>query len=413
MIEWLTVQFATNQIFSGAFLVTVLGSIFYQLKDVPLKILNRAKRKVTFNVTVYEGSKLFNAVELFLESEHKERYHNVEARSVVSRFLNRNNMPDNDYAKNKKERVFLTHLEDFFLVLFNGIPTLIRKERQLFEQADSVTNAYLNSFTFTVPIYYRHKLNDSLEMVLDKYHTEEMKERKSKLLVSTYDWWREIGEFNRKLETVLLPDDKKEFFLSDIENFLHSKEHYENLGVPYKKSYLLHGPPGNGKTSLAKSLASYFKKDIYYVNISNIDERNINNLFAKISSDAVILIEDIDSYYDGRTPIGDNKVSFSSLLNCLDGMFSAEGVITIITTNHIEKLDPALIRSGRCDVKIKIEKPTKDQIEKYLQFVYGEEITFKNFNEDANYNMSDIVNVCLKEKDSDIARHRIESITGA
>lgn len=82
----------------------------------------------------------------------------------------------------------------------------------------------------------------------------------------------------------------------------------------------------------------------------------------------------------------------------MDGIFYKNGLITIITTNHIDNLDPALIRSRRIDLKIELSNPDKNQIEEYLKFFYDKKVSFTN-GYSSDKSMSDIVEICLKSND--------------
>ena len=106
----------------------------------------------------------------------------------------------------------------------------------------------------------------------------------------------------------------------------------------------------------------------------------------------MLAIEDIDAAFDGRKKKA--KVTFSALLNCLDGLFYKDELITIITTNHIEKLDKALIRPGRVDLKLEITNPGKDEVEEYLSIFYSQTITIAD-DYASEYSMAEIMNFCI------------------
>ncbi len=127
--------------------------------------------------------------------------------------------------------------------------------------------------------------------------------------------------------------------------------------------------------------------------------------FESISSKAILLIEDIDTIFK-KTRKVDSKLSFSTLLNCLDGAFYKEGIITIITTNHIEKLDAALIREGRIDVKLLIDNPSIDSIKKYVNNFFGQKI-YKNGDIVPIKDIATIQNICLRSTSETIKKNLI------
>jgi len=125
-------------------------------------------------------------------------------------------------------------------------------------------------------------------------------------------------------------------------------------GVPYRRGYLLYGPPGTGKTSFTQAIAGELKLNICYLNLSNgnMDDDGLNRALNNAPSQSIILLEDIDGIFVARESVNQGReggVSFSGLLNALDGVRSQEGRILFMTTNHREKLDPALMRPGRAD----------------------------------------------------------------
>lgn len=192
----------------------------------------------------------------------------------------------------------------------------------------------------------------------------------------------------RMAETVILDGDKSEKLLRDVKNFLDNRKWYENRNIPYRRGYLLYGPPGSGKTSFAQVIASELKLDICILSLSN-SELNDNNLakeIRKAPKNALVLLEDVDAVFVQRERKVDNLItggggkgnnlSFSGLLNAIDGVSAGDdGRIILMTTNHIERLDPALIRPGRCDVKVELNNASKNQLKRIFTRFYP---NFKN-----------------------------------
>jgi chaperone BCS1 len=190
-------------------------------------------------------------------------------------------------------------------------------------------------------------------------------------------WERSIVTDVRPISTVILNESRKRELLKDIGDFLSqtAQKWYSNRGIPYRRGYLLYGPPGTGKSSLSLSITGYFGLDIYILSLSAINnEASLRSLFAKLPSRCVILLEDIDAVSSKRSGDAETegsrqimtgspsqksrsecgKVSLSALLNVIDGVASQEGRVLIMTTNHITRLDEALIRPGRVDKKVEL-----------------------------------------------------------
>ncbi len=167
------------------------------------------------------------------------------------------------------------------------------------------------------------------------------------------------------MSSVVLDGNQANELLADMNEFLASHRWYQNIGVPYRRGYLLYGPPGNGKTSVVKALAGELNMSICLLMLSDRDIKDncINGLMARVPDKSILLLEDIDCAFTRRKQTGakDSGLTFSGLLNALDGVASSEGRIIVMTTNHIELLDPALIRPGRVDVKLAFENATSEQ----------------------------------------------------
>lgn len=177
------------------------------------------------------------------------------------------------------------------------------------------------------------------------------------------------------------------------------------MGIPYRRGHLYYGPPGNGKTSLIKAIAGHFKMNIKVLNLtsSNIDDSNLSTLLANSTED-IILIEDIDSVIKGREVSGDtltNALTFSGVLNALDGIISSNGRIIIMTTNHIEDLDEALIRPGRIDEKIYIGNGSLYQIkELYNRFYKENRNDLQEYYIEYSLAMAQVQGIFLENKDN-------------
>jgi mitochondrial chaperone BCS1 len=151
----------------------------------------------------------------------------------------------------------------------------------------------------------------------------------------------------RRRETLALDESIERELFADLERFLAARDLYNQRGIPWRRGYLFYGPPGTGKTSLVQAIASQFDRQLVSLTLTDMDDSDLLRAWSEISAHCVIALEDVDSVFEGRKSLG--KLSFSALLNSLDGAGAVEGSIAILTTNHRERLDPALIRPGRCD----------------------------------------------------------------
>jgi chaperone BCS1 len=165
--------------------------------------------------------------------------------------------------------------------------------------------------------------------------------------------WSRRGDLPiRTLDSVVLKDGQRERIVADLAEFLAAEDDYNRLSQPWHRGYLFHGAPGTGKTSIARALANHFGLPTYYLPLGDIDkDTDLMSFVGQIEPRSVLLIEDIDVFHAAtkRDEEGD-KVSVAAMLNALDGVFTPHGLITVMTTNEKDRLDPALVRAGRIDV---------------------------------------------------------------
>lgn len=187
------------------------------------------------------------------------------------------------------------------------------------------------------------------------------------------DWHRQDLPA-RPLDTVILRAGQRESLEHDLREFLSSEETYVRLGMPWHRGYLFWGPPGTGKTSLAKALAEHFDLDVYYIPLSDLSaDSNLINLLSGIEPRSVLLLEDIDVVHaaKSRDDAESNGLSLSGLLNALDGLATPHGMLTIMTTNDHTVLDPALMRAGRADRMEELSYLDDEQYTRLVQMVLG------------------------------------------
>lgn len=168
------------------------------------------------------------------------------------------------------------------------------------------------------------------------------------------DWWDHVGDVPRRsINTVLVDDDRIEKVLDDMRWFYGASDWYAERGVPWRRGYLFYGPPGTGKSSLIRALASDLSLDIASLDIgrATLTDDDLREAMMCAPKGSLIAIEDVDAVFTQREG-GEKRsgVSFSGLLNAIDGVAAQEGRALVMTTNHKERLDPALIRPGRADV---------------------------------------------------------------
>mmetsp|Transcript_15121 Transcript_15121/g.34410 ORF Transcript_15121/g.34410 Transcript_15121/m.34410 type:complete len:643 (-) Transcript_15121:188-2116(-) len=261
-----------------------------------------------------------------------------------------------------------------------------------------------------------------LEVVFEEGRAiRKQKQERDLTVVQVYDYGGETGlhwlhpqekvakQPGRPISSVILPlhpekqIDQAKALLEDATDFLESEQWYTLRGIPYRRGYLLHGVPGSGKSSLVMALAHELQLPIYMLSLSSakMNDDKLNNMlqFGMHDPPSILLLEDIDILHsvvlhrsmanraDTDSDRGDKKdddseahvsgrsksrLTLSGLLNALDGPTATTGRLLFMTTNARERLDPALIRSGRIDYEIEFKAVQPEQAFRLFKHFYSD-----------------------------------------
>ncbi|RDY14564.1 Protein HYPER-SENSITIVITY-RELATED 4, partial [Mucuna pruriens] len=240
---------------------------------------------------------------------------------------------------------------------------------------NSTLKSEVRSLEVTFPKKHRDMvLHDYLPFVLRE--AKSTKQESKALKIFTMDYQNMYGNLNDSwvgvnldhpatFDTLALDRHVKHFILQDLDRFLQRKDYYRKVGKAWKRGYLLYGPPGTGKSSLIAAMANYLRFDIYDLELTQLQcNSELRRLLISMANRSILVVEDIDctiDFHDRRTESrstsainNDRQVTLSGLLNFIDGLWSSCGDerVIVFTTNHKDKLDPALLRPGRMDVHI-------------------------------------------------------------
>jgi mitochondrial chaperone BCS1 len=217
----------------------------------------------------------------------------------------------------------------------------------------------------------RHLLTDIQRQYDGKY-----KDRIRIHAADAYNGWNLIARVKKRpLHSVILAAGQVEDITADIRQFRAKEAWYAERGIPWRRGYLLYGPPGTGKTSLVRAVASEFSFDLAMLNIASnqLDDIMLTTLMADAPRHSILLLEDVDAAFINRNNGSAGKgITFSGLLNAIDGVMSQEGHILFMTTNHPDRLDQALIRPGRIDRRYELGTVTAEQAARHYKLYFPE-----------------------------------------
>ena len=171
---------------------------------------------------------------------------------------------------------------------------------------------------------------------------------------------------NRSMDSVFCAPGIKETLVSDYTTFMGRREWYQTHGIPWRRGYMLEGPPGTGKTSLIFALAGLARKPVYVINLATVGSDSALVLAMNEARDGFVVLEDVDdvgavvereaTVEEARKRTKPSGVTLSGLLNAIDGLSARDGRVLFVTSNRPHILDAALLRAGRVDLRIELAK---------------------------------------------------------
>lgn len=391
ILEWAYNQVQTNQFLIAAMFATGM----YLLRSVPLWFYAHIKRNLTLDFSTEINDDIYTSV-----LQYCDRFRiNMFSRNYSLRTRRDRDDYEDETSISIGKNLNLSIGYGTSVMWYKSRLVVINRVRN--DGAAISENKEHCNFTFFTR--KREIMADFLRESYD-FHTKKDGVQISK---SHNTFWSEIGRVNRRpMESIFIDKTIKNELIQKVQWFLENEEWYVSRGINYKLGIILSGPPGSGKSSVVRALASHFGFDINYLELNAVtdlsrlmmnatgklvviedidcakfthqrrgetvndddDEPSFTprpNTFAELTQGPAKSVEDIN-----KTSVFDSSAQLSQLLNVFDGALTPHKTIFIATTNHFERLDSALIRPGRIDLHVEIASMQRETFVEMIAYLY-------------------------------------------
>lgn len=425
-------QFVKDNPMASLVLAGVSGTISYYAKSIPKTLWTYIKGKFLIEIKIDSSTDLYqelNQIILPHVAKANYRFFAVEkTRSSGSEEFDQIYFPitkpfyrSDAFGNSNKLSYRIVPGSGTFWFFHKGILYFCTKESKDSKPGGdnnrSFSDMFKPEFSLTLTAITRNR-DKALSLLHDIIEVQSQPVEKISIYRhDSWSWDCAMPMTKRGFDTVILNDGILEEITEHIDTFISERETYRKLGTPYRYGLCLHGPTGTGKTSLVQALATHYRKDVYLLSLSAVSsDSGLQNLIHATSPGSIVLFEDVDSQgvdlrertEDTMIKRGDNKekITFSGILNAIDGLTTPEDRIFVYTTNTFEVFDSAFIRPGRMDHAVLIDHLNRPAQLKMAKLFFGETSEFVGV--ESKVSPAELKKICRNSKSASIAQQKLQ-----
>lgn len=372
LVQMYTELLKTNPFLASFLPVMLAGSFTYLLRNIPLTIWRLIKDQSTTTLNLLSSGAGSADMQYF---------------SFLNWFVNRGYMK---WSRSLAvESSWSGDDSDGKVLPGNGTHYFFWKGRLCWLTKSRVeTSGTMYQITHSITVGMVGRDQQRLKDMVDEFRWKPSRDRGHLFTpdLSAASWSTQHKISPRKLNTIVLNAGVMEGLVERIQWFIDNREWYLSRGLPYRLVVLLEGPPGTGKTSLLRALTTHFKRNLCPLNLATVSEEKLPALLRNAPEESFIVMEDFDAcpavLKAEAKPKGDSAATQmaeifgrsgkSALLQALDGVDVLDGQVIFLTTNYIERIEPAMIRDERVNEMVHLGLLNNEAIHRYIANVFPE-----------------------------------------
>lgn len=393
---WITQTLHGNSMVAGAVTASIVGSLFYVLRRLPKKLWNRIERHIFFTYELEfgrrESSSMINAIAGKFEYELQKR---ISGKRAYARIVTRH------------KRLTESLSDGSFFYRYQGAWMYISRTREKAAPGTATPPRDPSAASLGITLsmkslrYNRQKILTMLGESAKEYSVPGVYQLKVSSWTGDDPTAIRVRNFTQ-LPVLAIDDEVKQQIDEAIDNFLAEREHNNALDIPHKLTIMLYGEPGTGKSALGEYVAYRFRTSLFCANAASISNHHGIGIPDAIRTARdniidtevpVVLFDDIDTIWNGihkrkvpkvkpKTDDDDEDESvidrsentgLGRILTALQSPVEINDCVGVFTTNHLEKIDPALYRPGRMTVLIEVGRMKPKSVMEYFEKQYGQQ----------------------------------------